>query len=195
MMATRNEVRQALTRMVTVSTEGRVPETFMAEVTAVYPSTRSCDVVSMGGTGKPETLYEGVRLMPDTDDGLLYLPTIGSTVLVAVPPNATPCVMMWSALTEIVLTGSDSILKLTEGLAQFNDGSHGGVPISSKVEDNLNELKDYIKNVLEPGIITALTAIGSGGAASGAAGAANFNLNVVPQQIPLVDVANDKVKH
>jgi hypothetical protein len=149
----------------------------------------------MGGTGKPETLYEGVRLMPDTDDGLLYLPAIGSTVLVAVPPNTTPCVVMWSALTEIVLTGSDSILKLTEGLAQFNDGSHGGVPISSKVEDNLNELKDYIKNVLEPGIATALTAIGSGGAASGAAGAANFTANVVPQQIPLVGVANDKVKH
>ena len=177
------------------SLEGRSAITFTAEVVNVYADTRTCDVLSIGGTEAPETLYEGVRLMPDAGDGLLFLPVVGSTVLVSAPPNITPCVIMWSELEEIVLTGTNSVLTLKDGLAQFNDGSHGGVPISGKVEDNLNELKDYIKNVLEPGIITALTAIGSGGAASGAAGAANFNLNVVPQQIPLVGVANDKVKH
>jgi hypothetical protein len=111
--------------------------------------------------------------------GLYGKPTIGAYCIVAeVDGPGKWELLKASAYDEVVLRG-DAL---------------GGLPILQKVQDNLDTLKNYIKNKLEPAIGDAFTAVGAGSSANGAAGKTSFVSATGTAAINFEDMENKKVK-
>lgn len=161
------------------------------EVTAVSSSERTCTVLPL--TDNLESF--AAQLMADIDDGLLILPTVGSTVKIMLSEIITPTVIQYSAIDEILIVSGGAAIKVYSSGVELQGADFGGIPKIKELEDNLNTLKDYIKNTLEPAIGTGFTAVGVGPSANGPAGKTAFDgvVNLVP--INIVDMENPKVKH
>jgi hypothetical protein len=89
----------------------------------------------------------------------------------------------------------DKIVMQAATLIQLNDGSNGGVPILSKIQDNLKAIHDYIFNTLQPAIQNGLSAVGAGSAADGSTGATAFETAVTGQDIMFENMEDTKVTH
>lgn len=168
-------------------------QAFSAEVLSVDVSTRSCSVRSI--SSETEMEYPEVWLMPEKVDGILYVPKVGSTVIVENNANLQPYIGMWSKIDEILYVVGSTTFSMTPGLTKFNDGAFGGIPIVGKVEENFTTLKNYIKNILEPAIGNAFTAVGAGGAASGPNGKISFDAATTGQVITVEDMEDTAVTH
>jgi len=86
--------------------------------------------------------------MASVDDGILYLPTIGSNVLVMLSKFTQPSVVMFSSVYKILYTVGNSLLQVIDGNIQLNDGSLGGLPkiaaLTQKINNIENLLNDFI---------------------------------------------------
>ncbi len=100
-----------------------------------------------------------------------------------------------SNLVKYSLVIGGTTVTVTNGLIQMNDGSLGGLVILQKVLDNLNALKNYIKQTLEPAVKNGIMAVGVGSAANGTTGATTFNSAVSAATIDFEDMENTNVKH
>ena len=173
-------------------TYGKFPiQVMVCEVMSVSDSERTCMVQPLTDNLQPFP----AQLMADIDDGVLILPTKGSTVKIMLSELITPTVIQFSQVDEILLVGGGSAVKVYDSGVELQGDDFGGIPKIKELEDNLNTLKDYIKNTLEPAIGTGFTAVGVGPAANGPAGKTAFDgvVNLVP--INIVDMENPKVKH
>ena len=77
----------------------------------------------------------------------------------------------------------------------LNGDGKGGLVMIKELKENLDTLKDYIKNTLEPAIGDGFTAVGSSTAANGANGKTAFDLKTAAKVITLKDMENTNVKH
>lgn len=110
-----------------------------AMVNSVDVKRRICSCTAISG----HTEYDlpTVKLMAVVDDGLLLIPSIGSSVKVIFSQNIEPFVCQYSELDNIIIHAVQKI--------QLNDGSMGGLVVSdvlskklNSIEDDINKLKD-----------------------------------------------------
>lgn len=102
-----------------------------ATVNSVDQDNRVCDCTAI--TGPVGSDLPGVRLMSSVDDGLLILPTAGSTVTVLLSIFCDPVIISYSEIDKIVLRGGDldgmvMVRALTERLNNIENAfnSHVG---------------------------------------------------------------------
>ncbi len=156
-------------------------------VKSVNEGELTCTVLLTVDGGEPT---EGVLLvaMPDNGNGLVLVPKVNSAVLVAEIDGPG----RWAVIRTTYLT---KVLLSADVVIEMNGGENGGVPKVAKVDDNLNALKDYIKDVLEPAISAGFDAVGAALAANGALGKTAFELLTNPATIAIVEMENTKVTH
>ena len=163
---------------------------FSAEVQSVDPAARSCSVLSI--SGEVETLYPNVWLMPEIQDGLFYVPKVGSTVIVQNNKNLQPYVVMWSAVDEIKLVTGGSVMDMTGSLIQFNRGANEGLvnvkPAVSAWNNSENKINDLIQ------AISGWTPVPNDGGAALKAALSSWVASKVPVTAQS-DVEDTAVKH
>jgi len=106
-----------------------------AEVLSYDKGGRNCSVKLI--TGKSGSTIDNVRLMPEVDDGILILPTVGSTVTILITTFGEPTVVGYSEVDEIIFRGGDlgGLVKLLEALKSFN-----------RIEEDINNLKQLFSS-------------------------------------------------
>lgn len=104
-----------------------------AEINSYDIPTRTANVTEIGAQANS---YD-VRLMGSVDDGILLLPTEGSTVTVIRPLFSDPYISCYGGLDGIVLMGGDlgGMVKVLQALASWN-----------RIEKDVNNLKTLISN-------------------------------------------------
>lgn len=115
---------------------------FSAEVLSVDIANRTCSV--RGISDETGTEYPNVWLMPEVADGLLYVPKVGSTVIVENNASLQPYVVMWSELDKVLYIVNNTTLSITDGLTQFNKGDFGGI---LKVDPSVKAWNDTQKDI------------------------------------------------
>ena len=131
------------------------------EVNSVDEDSRTCICSSINGVASFNNME--VRLMASIDDGLLRLPTVESTVIVAYSTHTLPFILMYSSIDKILCIVGDQSYTLIDGSTVLNDGSFGGmakvpelVGRLNKIENGLNALTNNYNTHLHP-----VTAVGS----------------------------------
>jgi hypothetical protein len=156
-------------------------------VNSVSISDRSCMVTPQNSSLGQIKAY----LMAETDDGILIIPSLNSTVKVLCSRLNAATVIQYSAIDSILwLTGTNE----GNGI-QLEGSSYGGLIINEYLQDNLNAISKYIISTLQPAIANAFTAVGAGSAANGPAGASSFNTAMSGQSITFEDMENTLVQH
>ena len=142
-----------------------------------------CTVKSVSGTSctvsEDGLEIEGILLGFD-QSGVVVVPKVDSDVLVAFIDNTRT-------------NGAVLMVEKTENI-EIMGNKYEGLPILSKILDNLNAIKNYL-NSEKNAISTAFSAIGAGTSANGASGKASFDAAMAAQSINFSDMENKKVKH
>jgi hypothetical protein len=116
-----------------------------ATVDSVDMPSRTCNVTTM--TGKQSTAIEGVKLMPEIDDGFLLIPTVGSTVFLSYSNYNVPFVAQFSAIDQALIISGNSQLSITDQKIQLNDGSYGGLIQIQKLITKINNLENLVNDL------------------------------------------------
>lgn len=74
------------------------------EVKSVDEAGRACTVIALSGKVGSEFT---ARLMASVDDGILAVPSVGSTVIVSSSDFTTGCIVQYSEIEKIVFRGGD----------------------------------------------------------------------------------------
>ncbi len=112
------------------------PRVIYGTVESVDMDALTCDVISITDIG--ETTIPGVSLMADIDDGVLYQPTVGSTVVVLWSDKQEPFVAFFSSI--------DNMYFWSQGRIQFNDGSFKGLVKVVELTQRLNALENAMNS-------------------------------------------------
>ena len=115
-------------------------------VQSVSEANRTCVCMPQGGSMQAQ--ISDVLLMACVDDGILYLPNVGSTVLVMLSKFTQPSVVMFSSLDKILYTVGDSQLQVIDGTIQLNDGSLGGLPKIATLTQKLNNIENLLNELI-----------------------------------------------
>lgn len=121
------------------------------EVDSVDPDAMTCQGTAI--TGPTGNAIADIRLMSSVDDGVLLLPTEGSTISVLMSTFAGPIMVGWSGLDKIILFGGDlgglvKVVELTEKLnnlekayndlvEKFNAHTHNVTAVGSPTGPNI----------------------------------------------------------
>ena len=124
-------------------------------VESVDEGARTCDCINIEGGAVTD--IPNVQLMAEVDDGMLMLPTVGSTVIVLYAKRAIPLVVMFSEVDKVLMISGNSVVSITndnvkisngsssatiaDQLIQFNDGSLGGLVKVKDLTTKLNNLE------------------------------------------------------
>ncbi len=153
------------------------------EVISIDETNMTCDVKIVS---RPDRFDVRLRSIIDGQDkGILIYPKIGSKVLVGIIEN-NPQSSFICGFSEV-----DKI-RLINCEIHLNGENHGGIVISQKIAQEINEIKqdlNVLKTIFSGWVIVA----GDGGAALKAA-AATWSANQL-SLVNKVDLENDKVKH
>jgi hypothetical protein len=99
-----SDLQQALINLNTVHNND-VLYFFNATVNSVDLDNRVCDCTSIEGRGAND--YPNCRLMTEVDDGILIIPTIGSSVTILLSHNTDPLIIGYSEVDQIIFRGGD----------------------------------------------------------------------------------------
>jgi hypothetical protein len=159
------------------------------EVSKVDVSDRSCMCAPVNGNMADFKAY----LMAETDDGVLILPTVGSTVKVLFSNQNAPTVIQYSEIDKLLIISGNQSYSIADGSQVFNDGSFGGLVKVIELTTKLNNLENLVNSLINKfnshTHILALTA-GTGTAAPTAAPETTV---LTPTQ--KTDIENSEVTH
>ena len=133
----KNDVRESIQKIAGTFNKEVVSIT-VCTVQAVSESNRTCDCVPT--TGEGTTLIPGVLLSAEANDGILLLPTVGSTVIVAFTSRMTAFVLMTSDIDKVIVQAAN--------LVQFNDGSLGGMTNVGALTTKLNNIENLVNDLM-----------------------------------------------
>jgi hypothetical protein len=143
---------------------------FRDNVTVVQATVVSYDIPSRTCyctpiSGEAVTDLPNVQLMAEVDDGILLLPTVGSTVFVVYSTHHAPFIALFSEVDQIILISGGAQIKISNtGLVQFNDGTYGGLIQIAQLITKLNNLEKDL-NTLKTAFTTWVPVPDDGGAA------------------------------
>lgn len=152
----------------------------MAEVVSVDAEARTCRCTTISGTTTAD--LRTVHLMAETEDGLLLVPEIGSSVIVAYNKELLPFVLMYS--------GIESATFWVNGVITLKDGSLGGIPIVGALLQKINLLENKVNQLLQ-----AYNAHLHPDPVSGTTGATTVPVAGTLTPTQLVDIENKNVTH
>lgn len=116
-----------------------------AEVVSVELSSRTCTVQVV--TGKRSFNLPGVRLMATVDDGLLMVPAIGSTVIIAYSTFVTPYISLFSEISRVLWVVGESSFEIKDKLIELNDGAFGGLAKVPELVQRINNLENFVNQL------------------------------------------------
>ncbi|MDQ2718245.1 MAG: hypothetical protein M3Z26_00585 [Bacteroidota bacterium] len=116
-----------------------------AEVDSVNIASRSCSVTTI--SGKNSTALENVELMAAIDDGILFVPSIGSTVKISYSNYNSPFIVQYSEVDQILFISGSSQVSIVDGKIMLNDGSYGGLIQVEKLVEKLNNLENLVNDL------------------------------------------------
>lgn len=169
------------------------------EVTKVSSSERTCTVLPLTDNLEPFA----AQLMADIQDGLLILPTVGSTVKIMLSEIITPTVIQYSAIDEILIVSGGSAIKIYSTGVELQGTDFGGlmkvtpsVKAWNDLQNDVNNLKS-IFSTLAAGAAGVLTsAVGSPDAFAAVFASAILSYSAAPLPITTAtQIENPKVKH
>lgn len=117
-----------------------------AEVDSVDIPSRTCNVTTI--SGKESTAIEGVKLMASVDDGVLLIPTIGSTIFVSYSNYNVPFVCQFSSVDKVLFISGSSQVSIVDGKIMLNDGSFGGLVEVGNLVTKLNNLENLLNDLV-----------------------------------------------
>lgn len=117
-----------------------------ATVTAVNIAARTCDVTTI--TGVQSINLPGVLLMASLDDGILFVPTVGSVVFVSYSNFNVPYVTLFSQLDQVLFIVGSTALQMIDGKLMMNDGSYGGLVEVVPMVQKLNNLENLVNSLV-----------------------------------------------
>lgn len=165
---------------------------FSAEVTAVDVNTRSCTCI--GISDQVGVTYNDVWLMPEICDGILYVPTVGSTVIIENNANLQPYIVMWSEIDKILWVGGGSAIQIDSDGIKLNGDAFDGLVKVAKLTEKLNDIENLLNDLITKynshTHILTLT-MGTGTAATTLAQETGTIAPITSQS----DIENTKVKH
>jgi hypothetical protein len=159
-----------------------------AEVTAVDIPSRTCTVVTTSGQSIAE--LQNVRLMPVVDDGVLIVPTVGSSILVGHSKRIEPFVCQFSQVDQVIIISGTSKIDIQDGAIQLNDGSYGGLVEVQPLVAKINRLENLVKQFIVT--FNAHTHPASSGTTSPTLTSQTDSISNLTQQS---DLENTTIKH
>ena len=96
------------------------PDVYYASVDSVDMDTRTCSCTLISGTS--DISLTNVNLMAEVNDGILRIPTVGSTVYILSAPNITPFVDIFSQIDNIIYIVGDTEFSMINGTAMLQQG-------------------------------------------------------------------------
>lgn len=180
-------------------TYGKFPiQVMVCEVTDVSASERTCTVQPLSDNLQPFP----AQLMADIDDGVLILPTVGSTVKIMLSELITPTVIQFSQVDEILLVGGGSAVKVYDNGVELQGYEYGGLMKVTPSVNAWNDLQNDV-NTLKVQLLALTSAITSIGAipvlgtvlgAAFTTALASYCASILPLTIE-TQIENPKVKH
>lgn len=108
---------------------------------------RTCECTAIGG--EAVTDVPGVQLMAEVDDGILYVPGIGSTVIVMYSKRNVPYIALYSEISAIHYVVGDTTIDVTNGLIKLNDGTFQGLVKVVELTTKLNALENKVNDLID----------------------------------------------
>jgi hypothetical protein len=127
-----------------------------ATVISVDKSKRNC--VCQALSGKTQNTLNDVRLMASLDDGMLLLPTIGSTVVIMRNELIDPVIIQYSQVDQIIFNGGDlgGLVKVLSVVDRLNAHTHiltltsgtgtAAVPMNPETTTLIKTVRNDIEN-------------------------------------------------
>ncbi len=169
---------------------GKSPRVVIATVSDIDSSARTITAKLAASDGE----LPDVRLTSVIDSNGNYscdYPKKDSSVWLAIADGSKEAVVI--AMSEIekreLIIGSMKYMVDKDGFV-FNDGNKGGLPIVSKVKDNLDTIKNYV-TAMKAAITSAL---GTVDAAAGSASSGTFTTTMAALNMNQVDMENKDIK-
>ena len=166
------------------------PDLYYATVNTDDPyniAARTCNVTLI--SGRSGINITSAFLMPELNDGLLILPSPGSTVVVAKVANGDPFVLMFSKIDQVICLAADSLQ-----LCQGGTGEDMGINITlaGKMLNIKNASQDFtqiMQNILThiQNVVTHITAV----TVSTGTGPSSVPINISDFSNDLTDLTND----
>lgn len=143
--ATKQAIRTAIKKIAKTDNIDLV-EIINCNVVSVDKAARTCVVKPL--SGKSDTEIEDVGLMVERNDGELKVPSVDSTVTVAMSTLIDPYLIGWSDLDEWTVTINKTVINLKDGSIQFGDGTYGGLTKTQDLETEIDKLNAQLQAVI-----------------------------------------------
>ena len=167
-------------------------DTRVCVVTAVDKEARTADCEPLDESAP----ILGVNLQANqcVEHGVVVVPKVGSHVIVAMMHGGMGgCVIATEEVESVdIKIGESSVLINGDGVV-LNGGSLRGMVKIAELEENLNQLKNYVET-LKSATSAGLNAVGVSTAANGPAGATTFDGGMAGALIQFKNMENEKVK-
>lgn len=163
-----------------------------AEVKSVDEDNRTC--VAVGVMDNEEITYNDVNLSTERNDGVIEIPAIDSTIMIAKMPDGETYVIKCSDVTKwICFIDSGNKLEFSSSGWVWNGGSLGGMAKTAALATQLNNVENKVNSILLV-LGTTWVPIANDG------GAALKTLCVPPLTTPLTTttqagIEDTKIKH
>ena len=203
-----NNIRDAIRRM---ALEGQETACKVCTVDAIDQEARTVDCTPIDESAP----LLGVNLQANQQSswGVVAFPRVGSYIVVGFVAEGNAAVVLATddiESLEVVISqdtsriridqegvnikaGNDIKATITPSGIELNGGKLGGLVKLKELEDNLQQLKDYVE-AMNSAISPALKAIGTGTAASGTAGSKAYDAAMASRRILLKSMENEKIK-
>lgn len=118
-----------------------------ATVASVDPDAMTCAVIAL--TGPVGSDIPDVRLLASVDDGILRLPTVGSTATVLMSTFTDPVIVSYSGLDQIILMGGDlgGMVRVMDLVTRLNN-------LENAYNDLVSKFNTHTHNVTATGAPT-----------------------------------------
>jgi hypothetical protein len=96
-----------------------------------------------------QSILPAVNLQAGVCDGILIIPSIGSTVVIMYSTQINPFVVLYSDIDKAYLqVGLASIEMLADGSITLNDGTDGGLVKGDPLVEKLNNLENKVNDLI-----------------------------------------------
>lgn len=193
----KDSIRQSIRTIADSDRIADKPDVYYAEVDSVDEATRTCSCTLISGTS--DISLETVNLMAEINDGLLRIPTVGSTVYILSSKNVTPWVDMFSQLDKIYYIAGGNTFLITDTGIELMGKKYAGVPKVIDPDDSnagvlkkLNNIENIVNDLISKYNSHTHTGVQTGGGTSGTTLALETNTLTPTQQ---TDIENPHVQH
>lgn len=141
------------------------------------------------GLSDEDAQYEDVYLSAEPNDGLIQIPSVDSTVIVAQTRYNKTYVVMFSDIDKLILVIGQSKLEVTDGLFEFNGGNNFGMVLVADLVTKLNNLENKVNALVTFTGSHTHTGVQTGGGTSGTAVPVTGSLTLTTKE----DIMSDKI--